>query len=263
MSIRKIAAVGLGLLALVSAAIAEGVPPGASTKLMAAQNAMANAARVYAYLDLQRHPGSGASPGRGTSVWGGIQIDVPGRKFTFDGMNFRWRHVNGQTTFHNATLGRSAAAIAVPTADPLISALLNELDTGFAGSAWTRENPPRIAPGLAPEPAHEWWRLDLAATWDNPYRIYFDLTGVAGCEVYEVVVLYADEDRIVQFKNPVAGDGWFDLRVPLCDAVHWNPTFSQSAYGGPVNPFQSTLFPKQALHRDEFRPPGPHPISQR
>ncbi|MEQ1505697.1 MAG: hypothetical protein ABMB14_25915 [Myxococcota bacterium] len=239
-----------GIATLVASG-AGAVPP---SKKSLAQSAMSNAARVYAYLALQHRPSSGVRPGRPVAGWGSLHVDLAARKVAIDGESFRWRYVGGQTTFHNATLGRAAPAMQVPSADPMFSVLVTELDSGFAGSTWTRADPPNVAPGLAPESGHEWWRVNLPATWDDPYRIWFDLTGVAGCEVAEAVVTYADTGRIVQVKNPIAGDGWLDLRFPLCDAIHWNPVFSQSQYGAPATPFQSTLFPNRPMHRDEYRP---------
>ncbi|MEQ1568960.1 MAG: hypothetical protein ABMA64_25200 [Myxococcota bacterium] len=239
-------------VALIGFAIGAGATP--TTDLGQLKQVLAAASRLYLYLPLTHRPDSGATPGHGTTSWGSLHVDIAARKLALDGPGFRYRYAAGRTTFHDRTMGRSTPAMRVPVADAMFGAALTQLDQGFANATWTRRDPPVVAPGLEAHHGQSWWQMALPDAWDDPYRIFVQLTPTPGCEVWQVAVLYAEVDRIVQIGNPVGGAGWLDLRFPLCERMQIDPYFQQSRYGAPADPFAETLFLQRTLHVDEFRP---------
>lgn len=225
---------------------ADAVPPDPKATALAA---LAAATKIYAFLPLAQREGRGDD---GETTWGALHIQVAQRKLAFDGPGFRYRYANGQTTFHNAQIGRSHPAMPLAAADPMVNGLLTQVDSGFATATWVQQSPPAgVHPSLRNHPGQAWWKVNLPAAWDDPYRIYFQFSASGACTIPQVAVLYADEDRIVEVRNPVGGEGAIALQFPLCKALVYEPTFGQTAYG-PFDPFASTLFLQRTLHRDEY-----------
>jgi hypothetical protein len=209
-----------------------------------AQQRLASAQRLYMLMPIGS-TGDGGGPRRPVA----LRYDLDRMKLALDTHRFRYLYADGVATWHHSNF-HYLPEQPLPLLEPILAELLEELDAGLANSEWIREEPP----DQFDRPPSEWYRVDLPFTWDDPYRIYFDLNPLVE-NVFEYLVVYhRDLDEVVILQHPPAtGRGGYRYAArTVFHWAHWNPDFSTSVRGFPADPFEDRQYLEFTLREVEY-----------
>ena len=234
------------------------VPPAVA----AFQQGLAGAQRLYWCMNIPM--GGGTRGNFGKTIPVGLRYDLDAGKMSLDGFGWRYMYADGIATWHNHNIGHARNPVRLPLVEHRVADLLGELDQGLANSTWIREDPPHVSNGLGEQIGFDWYRIDLPFRWDDPYRIYIEVSTLTPGGASAITILHADVDRplVVQHPGKIgmrAGGvhGIFYEAKSGFSRIQYNPDFSASKYGFPADPFASRKYHDDLVTRDEYLPGPP------
>jgi hypothetical protein len=222
----------------------------------AVQEWLASAQRLYWVMDIPTGKGPNGNFGPTQPI--ALRYDLDAGKLSLDGHGFRYVYADGIATVHNHILQHEREPVRLPLAEPILAGLLEELDHGLANSNWIREDPPYVRSGLGPSTTFDWYRVDLPFAWDNPYRIYLQVSTLTPGGINALAVLRADVDHMLLVQHVGKLHGAFFEVLTHFHWIHLNPDFTQSQYGFPADPFADRKYQELSVRRYEYMADPPY-----